>query len=92
MLRQRSRPPPNYAGHHAADINVVMSCGGVAVHPGDIVFADAEAVFVIPFHLAEEVALDAAQMERRERFLYREIEGGRSIKGVYPPDNETMIR
>jgi len=47
-------PPPNYAGHHAADINVVMSCGGVAVHPGDIVFADAEAVFVIPFHLAEE--------------------------------------
>jgi regulator of RNase E activity RraA len=84
--------PPNYAGHHAADMDVVVSCGGVAVYPGDIVFGDSEAVVVIPRHLAEEVAADAAQMERRERFLYREIEAGRSIKGVYPPDEETMGR
>jgi regulator of RNase E activity RraA len=84
--------PPNYAGHHAADMNVVVSCGGVAVYPGDIIFGDAEAVVVIPRHLAEEIAADAAEMERRERFLYKEIEAGRSIKGVYPPDDETMAR
>ena len=32
------------------------------------------------------VAIDAAELEARERFLYGEIESGRSIKGVYPPD------
>jgi regulator of RNase E activity RraA len=84
--------PPNYAGHHAADMNVVVSCGGVAVYPGDIVFGDGEAVVVIPRHLVDEIAHEAAEMEVRERFLYREIESGRSIKGVYPPDEDTLRR
>lgn len=84
--------PPNYAGHHAADTQVPIACGGVAVYPGDIVFGDREAVIVIPRHLADEVANDAQEMERRERFLFREIEAGRSIQGVYPPDEQTLAR
>jgi len=84
--------PPNYAGHHAADMDVVVSCGGVAVYPGDVIFGDSEAVIVVPRHLAAEVAADAAEMERRERFLFKEIESGRSIKGVYPPDEDTTRR
>lgn len=84
--------PPNYAGHHAADMNVVVGCGGVAVHPGDIVFGDCEAVVVIPRHLAEEVALDAQEMERRERFLLTQIEAGCSINGIYPPSHDTLAR
>lgn len=84
--------PPNYAGHHAADMDVVIACGGVAVYPGDIVFGDGEAVVVVPRHLAVEIAADAQEMERRERFLYKEIEAGRSIKGVYPPDEDTLAR
>ena len=84
--------PPNYAGHHAADMDVVVACGGVAVYPGDIIFGDSEAVIVVPRHLAVEVAADAAEMERRERFLFKEIESGRSIKGVYPPDEDTTRR
>jgi regulator of RNase E activity RraA len=84
--------PPNYAGHHAADMNVIVACGGVAVYPGDIIFGDSEAVVVIPRHLAAEVATDAAEQERRERFLFKEIERGRSIQGVYPPDEETLQR
>ncbi len=84
--------PPNYAGHHAADMNVAIACGGVAVYPGDIVFGDSEAVVVIPRHLADEVAADAMEMERRERFLFSEIASGRSIRGVYPPDEETTAR
>jgi len=84
--------PPNYAGHHAADMDVVVACGGVAVYPGDIIFGDSEAVIVVPRHLAAEVAADAAEMERRERFLFKEIESGRSIKGVYPPDADTTRR
>ncbi|MDZ4367397.1 MAG: hypothetical protein U0987_10295 [Afipia sp.] len=84
--------PPNYAGHHAAEINGSISCGGVAVYPGDIVFADSEAVIIVPRHLAEEVATEGAAMEKRERFLITEIEAGRSIVGVYPPDAATLMR
>nr|WP_181726164.1 ribonuclease activity regulator RraA [Polaromonas sp.]QJS06410.1 Demethylmenaquinone methyltransferase [Polaromonas sp.] len=84
--------PPNYAGHHAADMDVVVACGGVAVHPGDIIFGDSEAVVVIPRYLAEEIAADAEEMERRERFLFAQIEAGSSINGVYPPSEATLAR
>lgn len=84
--------PPNYTGHHAADINVPIACGGVAVYPGDIIFGDSEAVIVVPQHLAAELAAEGAEMERREAFLIREIEAGRSIVGVYPPDAATLER
>jgi regulator of RNase E activity RraA len=84
--------PANYVGHHAADFNSAIACGGVAVYPGDIIFGDAEAVIVIPRHLAEEVAAEGAAMEKRERFLISEIESGRSIVGVYPPDAATLAK
>jgi regulator of RNase E activity RraA len=84
--------PPNYAGHHAADMDVPISCGGVAVYPGDIIFGESEAVIVVPRHLAEEIAENSQEMDRRERFLFGEIESGRSIEGVYPPNEETMKR
>ena len=84
--------PPNYTGHHAADINTAIACGGVGVYPGDIIFGDSEAVIVVPRHMADDLAVEAAAMERRERFLITEIEGGRSIVGVYPPDAATLAR
>jgi regulator of RNase E activity RraA len=84
--------PANYVGHHAADMNVAITCGGVAIYPGDIVFGDGEAVVVVPRHLAEQVAAEGAAMERRESFLIGEIEAGRSIVGVYPPDTATLAR
>lgn len=84
--------PPNFVGHHAVDLNVPVACGGVAVYPGDVIFGDAEAVLVIPAHVADEVAIDALAMEEREVFLLEEIVSGRSIVGVYPPDAETMAR
>jgi regulator of RNase E activity RraA len=84
--------PANYVGHHAADLQVPVACGGVAVYPGDIVFGDAEAVIIIPAHMLDEVAHEAAEMEERERFLLTEIEAGRSIVGVYPPSQQTMER
>lgn len=82
--------PANFVGHHAADYGLPISCGGVPIYPEDIIFGDAEAVIVIPRHLANEVAEEAAAMERREVFLMNEIADGRSIVGVYPPDEETL--
>lgn len=84
--------PPNYAGHHAVEHGSPISCGGVAIYPGDIMLGDSEAVVAIPPHLAAEIAEEGEAMERREEFLMSEIESGRSIMGVYPPDPETLER
>jgi regulator of RNase E activity RraA len=45
-------PPKSQPG----EINVPVACGGVVVHPGDIVVADVEGVVVVPRKDAEAVA------------------------------------
>jgi regulator of RNase E activity RraA len=76
--------PLNLAIHHAVDMNVPIGCGGVAVFPGDIVVGDAEGVVIVPAHLAEEVARDAAEQERSGV----RAAGGRRGRpgGTYPPN------
>lgn len=83
-------PTLNLAVHHAVDIGVPIACGGVPVFPGDVVFGDEEGVVVIPRHLALEVARDAAEQERLERFLLTRIEAGAPLPGTYPPDARTL--
>jgi regulator of RNase E activity RraA len=50
--------PPRKLG--PGEINMVVCCGGVPVHPGDIVVADEEGVAVIPLGYAD-VVLEKAQ-------------------------------
>jgi regulator of RNase E activity RraA len=76
--------------HFPADINVPITCGGVAVLPGDAVVGDAEGVIVVPRALVDEVAAEAREQERREAFILSKIQSGSSILGVYPPDAETL--
>jgi regulator of RNase E activity RraA len=83
-------PNISFTIHHPVDINVPIGCGGVAVLPGDVIVGDAEGVIVIPRAVAEEVARDAYEQEIKEEFLLGKIESGRSIIGVYPPDEETL--
>lgn len=78
------------AVHHPAQLNVPIACGGVAVLPGDVLVGDGEGVIVIPRTLAEEVARDALEQERREEFIFQKVMGGSSILGVYPPDAQTL--
>ena len=81
--------PLNLIHHHAIDLDVPIGCGGVAVYPGDIVVADVEGVVVVPRHLADEVARDAAEQETMEAFILERIEGGAKLPGTYPPNDET---
>lgn len=39
-----------------AEVNVPVCCGGVIVHPGDIVMADADGVVAVPLSYAEAIA------------------------------------
>ncbi|HEX5166099.1 MAG TPA: hypothetical protein VFV93_11935 [Thermomicrobiales bacterium] len=78
------------ARHHPADLNVPIGCAGVLVMPGDVVVGDADGVVVIPRAIADEVALAAAEQERREDFILEKIRAGASIIGTYPPDEQTL--
>jgi regulator of RNase E activity RraA len=73
----------------AADAQVPIGCGGVAVFPGDIVIGDADGVVVLPADIAEEVARDAVEQDQIEAWIRQRIENGDSIVGVYPPNEKT---
>ncbi len=81
--------PLNLIQHHAIDLNVPIGCGGVAVYPGDIIVGDEEGVAVIPQHLVDEVARDAAEQEVMEMFLLERVQAGAILRGTYPPNAET---
>ena len=83
--------PLNLIYHHAIDLNVPVACGGVAVYAGDIIIivGDEEGVAVIPQHLADEVARDAAEQEVMEVFILERVRGGAALPGTDPPNAET---
>jgi regulator of RNase E activity RraA len=78
--------PTNLIRHHAVDLNIPIGCGGVAVYPGDVIVGDGEGVAVIPRHLADAVAVEAVAQTAFEDFVEEQVRGGRSILGLYPPD------
>ncbi len=85
--------PTNLIKHHALEaLNEPIGCGGVPIYPGDIMVGDREGVVCLPAHLAEEVAHDSAEQERQETFILSEVKGGKALRGVYPPNEETKAR
>ncbi len=75
--------------HHPCDLQLPIACAGVAVYPGDVLIGDEEGVVVIPPHLADEVAREAAAQEHREDFIIDKIRGGAPLVGTYPMDDAT---
>lgn len=69
-----------------------VSCGGAAVHPGDIVVCGPDGVVVIPPEKAEQIALEAVEQQRLDLWLQREAEKGSSLYGLLPPDSAALAR
>ena len=88
VYHQRPSAPTNLTLHQAMDINIPIGCGDVAVFPGDVIVGDREGVFVIPAHLADEVADETVEMTVFEDFVTEEVRKGRSIIGLYPPTQQ----
>ena len=80
--------PTNLIRHHAVDLNVPIGCGNVPVYPGDILVGDGEGVAVIPREIADEVAAEAFEQTVFEDFVQEKVEQGRSIFGLYPPNED----
>lgn len=87
-----SSAPTNLIRLHAQDINVPIGCGGVPVYPGDIIVGDGEGVVVIPAHIANEIAEEAAAMTEFEDWVEEQVKTGRSTFGLYPPTPETRAQ
>lgn len=88
----RPSAPTNLTLHQALDINVPIGCGDVAVWPGDVMVGDREGVVVIPADLADEIAAEAVEMTAYEDFVTEEVQGGRSIIGLYPATKDQSLK
>ena len=75
--------------HHPADFGLPIGCGGVLVEPGDVLVGDAEGVVVIPAQVAGDVAVRTWERDQLESWLQHRVAGGASIRGTYPPDDDT---
>ncbi len=73
----------------AGEVGAVVSCGGVAVRPGDVIVADRDGVTVVPLEDADEVARMAAAQIARERKRLDEIEKGELVR---PEIDEALRR
>ncbi len=88
----RPSAPTNLTLHQALDINVPIGCGDVPVFPGDVIVGDGEGVIVIPAAIADEIATEAVEMTAFEDFVLEQVQGGRSILGLYPAtDPQTKV-
>lgn len=87
-----SSPTTNLALHHVVDMQIPIGCAEVPIYPGDIMVGDRDGVICIPRRYAEQVAMAALEQERLEEFILGIIEQGEPLRGVYPPDEETLQR
>jgi regulator of RNase E activity RraA len=83
-------PNISFTVHYAADINVPISCAGVAVIPGDVIVGDAEGRSSSPPpSLTRSRATAWSRNTRKSSFTARSPPG-LSIVGTYPPDAATL--
>ncbi|MBL4807925.1 MAG: ribonuclease activity regulator RraA [Rhodobacteraceae bacterium] len=80
--------PTNLTLHEAIEINGPISCGDVAVFPGDVMVGDRDGVMVIPAHMADEITEVCSGMESFEDFVLEEVMNGTPIIGLYPCTKE----
>jgi regulator of RNase E activity RraA len=64
------------------EINTVIQCGGVVVHPGDLVVADGNGIVVLRRDEARAVAERALAMQEREKDLANELRAGKELAFV----------
>lgn len=63
----------------SGEINTVVHCGGVTVHPGDLVVGDSNGVVILRPVEAKKVAETALAMQEREKTTIAKLKDGQSL-------------
>ncbi|MCJ2133925.1 dimethylmenaquinone methyltransferase [Methylobacterium sp. J-026] len=69
-----------------------VTCGGAAIHPGDIVVCAGDGIVALPAGIAERIALEAVEQQRLDLWIQREVERGESLARLLPPDAAALAR
>jgi regulator of RNase E activity RraA len=83
-------PPNSLHAHRFIELGSPITCGGVAIYPGDFIVGDADGVIVIPAEIAADVSVEALAYEDQEEFILRRLRNGASIFGTYPLEGEGL--
>jgi regulator of RNase E activity RraA len=67
----------------SGQVNLPISCGGVAVQPGDVIVGDADGVVVVPKAIAEEAITEARKRIEIEQERKKAI-AGPDLEQIYP--------
>jgi regulator of RNase E activity RraA len=81
--------PPSVAHLTFVDWQQPIGCGGVAIFPGDVMVADQDGAVVIPQNMVESVIDAGQQTEILEEWILDQVNAGRKLPGLYPPDQAT---
>ena len=60
-------------------VNVPVSCGGTAVHPGDLIVADADGVVVVASADAPDILVKAQAVQAKEAALIEKMDRGETL-------------
>ncbi len=76
--------PQGYVGYSVESINQPVTCGGVEVHPGDLIAADGDGIIVLPAAEAEKMIIGAEELEATEIRAREGIKDGAEMHTLYP--------
>lgn len=64
-------------------INVPITCGGIEVHPGDIILGDCDGVVVVPRQYEDNVFEKALAKFEKEQHIVAELLSGKTTLEIY---------
>jgi 4-hydroxy-4-methyl-2-oxoglutarate aldolase len=63
--------------------DVPVTCGGVLVKPGNLIFADFDGIVVVPNEVEEAVVVQAKEKVQKENLSNKELLEGKSLREVF---------
>ena len=84
---------PNSAFKHGpGEVNIGVSCGGVAIGPGDIIVGDRDGVVAVPLAEAEQVAAQIELVKKKEADAEARVKSGEKLKFWDPAALGSRVR
>jgi 4-hydroxy-4-methyl-2-oxoglutarate aldolase len=76
----RGSKPNSAFKHGPGEVNLGVTCGGVAIGPGDIIVGDRDGVVAVPLAQAEQVATQLEVVKKKEADAEAKVKQGVKLK------------